>query len=86
VERLHGQFEHHDGGVEESRANLQCLLSKADMVFCPIDCVSHDACLKVKRFCKQNAKAFIPLHSSGLSSFARELTQLAQPGRSATHG
>lgn len=76
VERFRGHFEHHDGGVEESRANLHCLLSKADMVFCPIDCISHDACLKVKRFCKQNAKAFIPLRSSGLSAFAKELSQL----------
>jgi hypothetical protein len=76
VEKCHGHFEHHDGGVEESRANLHCLLGKADMVFCPIDCISHDACLKVKRFCKQNAKAFIPLRSSGLSAFAKELSQL----------
>lgn len=76
VEKCHGRFEHHDGGVEESRANLHCLLSKADMVFCPVDCISHDACLKVKRFCKQNAKAFIPLRSSGLSAFAKELSQI----------
>ena len=78
VERYQGRFEHHDGGIEESRANLHCLLSKADMVFCPIDCISHDACLRVKRFCKQHAKQFVPLRSSGLTSFARELTQLAQ--------
>ncbi|WP_428608820.1 DUF2325 domain-containing protein [Sedimenticola sp.] len=76
VERCRGRFEHHDGGMEESRANLHGLLSKADMVFCPIDCISHDACLKVKRFCKQHAKAFIPLRSSGLSAFAKELSQL----------
>ncbi|MCW8889697.1 MAG: DUF2325 domain-containing protein [Sedimenticola sp.] len=76
VEKLQGQFEHHDGGVEESRANLHCLLSKADMVFCPVDCISHDACLKVKRFCKQNAKTFIPLRSSGLSAFAKELSDI----------
>ncbi|MCW8943905.1 MAG: DUF2325 domain-containing protein [Sedimenticola sp.] len=76
VEKFQGQFEHHDGGVEESRANLHCLLSKADMVFCPIDCISHDACLKVKRFCKRNAKTFIPLRSSGLSAFAKELSDI----------
>jgi len=76
VEKCRGHFEHHDGGVEESRTNLHCLLSKADMVFCPIDCISHAACLKVKRFCKQNAKAFIPLRSSGLSAFAKKLSQI----------
>ncbi|MCW8908824.1 MAG: DUF2325 domain-containing protein [Sedimenticola sp.] len=84
VKQLHGEFEHHDGGVEESRANLHCLLGKADMVFCPIDCVSHDACLKVKRFCKQHAKPFIPLRSSGLSAFARELTRIDQANTAAT--
>ena len=76
VKQLHGEFAHHDGGLEDCRANLHCLLGKADMVFCPIDCVSHDACLKVKRFCKQHAKPFIPLRSSGLSAFARELTRM----------
>lgn len=80
VKRLHGEFEHHDGGIEESRANLHCLLGKADMVFCPIDCVSHDACLRVKRFCKQHAKPFIPLRSAGLSAFARELNRI-DPGK-----
>lgn len=80
VKQLHGEFEHHDGGVEESRANLHCLLSKADMVFCPIDCISHDACLRVKRFCKQHAKPFIPLRSAGLSAFARELNRI-DPGK-----
>jgi len=82
VKQLHGEFEHHDGGVEESRANLHCLLRKADMVFCPIDCISHDACLRVKRFCKQHAKPFIPLRSAGLSAFARELNRI-DPGKPA---
>lgn len=73
VERCNGKFSFHDGGQEDSRANLTCALNSADMVFCPIDCVSHDACLRVKRFCKQNAKTFVPLRSSGLSAFTREL-------------
>jgi len=73
VERYNGKFSFHDGGQEDSRANLTCALNSADVVFCPIDCVSHDACLRVKRFCKQHAKTFIPLRSSGLSAFTREL-------------
>jgi hypothetical protein len=79
VERCNGKFSFHDGGQEDSRANLTCALNGADMVFCPIDCVSHDACLRVKRFCKQNAKTFVPLRSSGLSAFTRGLHLATAP-------
>jgi len=46
-------------------------LSTVDAVVCPVDCVSHATCLKVKRACKHLAKQFIILLRSGLSSFAR---------------
>ena len=77
VESNNGRFEHHDGGLEDNRAGLQCTLAGADMVFCPIDCVSHDACKRVKRHCQQQAKQFIPLRSSGLSAFAAGLQQFS---------
>jgi hypothetical protein len=73
VESSNGRFAYHDGGLEESRANLHCSLAGADMVFCPVDCVSHDACRRVKRYCRQQAKPFIPLRSAGLSAFAAGL-------------
>ncbi|MCG8428167.1 MAG: DUF2325 domain-containing protein, partial [Chromatiales bacterium] len=37
VEAHNGRFEHHDGGLEDSRYGLQFSLAGADMVFCPID-------------------------------------------------
>ena len=73
VEAHNGRFEHHDGGVEESRAGLQCALAGADLVFCPVDCISHDACQRAKQHCWQQNKRFIPLRSSGLSAFAAGL-------------
>jgi len=73
VEAGNGRFLHHDGGVEDNRAGLPGSLANADMVFCPVDCVSHDACLRVKRHCRQQSKRFIPLRSSGLSAFAAGL-------------
>ena len=76
VEAHNGEFTYHDGGVEDSRAGLNCALAGADMVFCPVDCISHDACLKVKRHCQQKSKPFIPLRSSGLSAFAAGLLQI----------
>ncbi|AKU94415.1 Membrane protein involved in colicin uptake [Labilithrix luteola] len=77
VERRGGEFLHHDGGLEESLDAVTRALTTVDAVVCPIDCVSHAACLKVKRACKHLAKQFIPLRSSGLSSFARCLRVLA---------
>jgi hypothetical protein len=77
VEAHNGRFNHHDGGLEDSRAGLQNTLAAADMVFCPIDCISHDACLRVKKHCHQQAKLFVPLRSSGLSAFASGLRNLA---------
>ena len=77
VEANNGQFRHHDGGLEESRAGLQCALTGSDMVFCPVDCISHDACLRAKQYCRQQNKQFIPLRSSGLSAFAAGLRRHA---------
>jgi hypothetical protein len=72
-----GEFMHHDGGQQESRSRLAALLSQADVVCCPTDCVSHDASLRLKRDCKRHGKPYILIRSSGLSSFSREVHQLA---------
>ena len=73
VERLNGQFIHHDGGIEDHEGQLGRILGQADVVLCPVDCVSHRACLRAKRFCKQTAKPFVPLRTAGLSSFVTGL-------------
>ena len=75
VEAHNGQFYCHDGGIEDSHPELSQCLSKADMVFCPIDCVSHNACLQVKKYCKRNSKRFIPLRSASLATFTYQLKQ-----------
>ena len=72
-----GRFTHHDGGVEDNRAGLERLVTKADVVFCPVDCISHDACLRVKRCCKQGSAAFVPLRASSVSSFLAGLHRVA---------
>ena len=60
---------HHDGGQEETLHSLGGLVDRADVVFCPIDCVSHQACLKVKSLCRRRAKPFVPLRSSSATCF-----------------
>lgn len=77
VERHNGQFLHHDGGRSESRARLDAMIRSADAGLCPIDCVSHDACLRVKRICKRAAKRFVLLRSAGLSAFIVGLQEVA---------
>jgi hypothetical protein len=67
---------HHDGGQEESLQSLGRLVDRADVVLCPIDCVSHQACLKVKVLCRRRAKPFVPLRSSSASCFTRAIRAL----------
>jgi Uncharacterized protein conserved in bacteria (DUF2325) len=73
VEQAGGAFVHHDGGIEDNDHRLTQLLSRGDIVMCPIDCVSHSACLRAKKFCQNKGKNFVPLRSSGLSSFVAGL-------------
>jgi hypothetical protein len=76
VERKGGEFLHHDGGLDDSRQSLPRVLGGVDAVICPVDCVSHDACLRVKQVCKHNGKPFRMIRSSSLSSLVRTLDDL----------
>jgi hypothetical protein len=68
---------HHDGGVEHHQDLLAGLTSRADVVLFPVDCVSHDAALTVKRLCRQMALRFIPLRSASTTSFLAALRPLS---------
>jgi Uncharacterized protein conserved in bacteria (DUF2325) len=70
------EFIHHDGGEEHALARIDGLIAGCDVVFCPVDCVSHSACLRAKQLCRKFAKPFVPLRSSGASSFERALNAL----------
>ncbi|MGI4939399.1 MAG: DUF2325 domain-containing protein, partial [Janthinobacterium lividum] len=59
----------HDGGRHDHPSLLPGLISQADQVAFPVDCISHDAALTVKRLCRQIGKPWTPLRSSGLGSF-----------------
>ena len=75
-ERHGAQLLHHDGGIEERSGLLEGLVSRADVVMFPIDCVSHRAVGIVKRLCRQAAKPYLPLRSSGISSFIAALDRV----------
>jgi Uncharacterized protein conserved in bacteria (DUF2325) len=76
---LGGSLLHHDGGVEHNHDLLPGLTSRADLVLFPVDCVSHEAVLMIKRLCRQADKRFIPLRSAGTTSFLAALRRLATP-------
>jgi hypothetical protein len=70
-------FLYHDGGIEERGGLLPGLVSRADAVLFPVDCVSHAAMLRVKRLCRQAGKKFVPLRSAGLAPFCAALKDRA---------
>jgi Uncharacterized protein conserved in bacteria (DUF2325) len=78
AERSGAVFLHHDGGVEERGGLLPGLVSRADAVLFPVDCVSHAAMSLVKRLCRQSGKPFVPLRSAGLAPFCASLHSLRQ--------
>lgn len=77
-------FLHHDGGVDDRSGLLAGLVSRADIVMFPVDCVSHEAVTIVKRLCRQTAKRYVPLRSSGMSSYVAALARSAV-GRTDRH-
>ena len=81
-ERLGGRFLHHDGGVDDRSGLLGGLVSRADVVMFPVDCVSHEAVGTVKRLCRQMSKPFVPLRSTGMASFVAALSRTTLPASS----
>jgi Skp family chaperone for outer membrane proteins len=77
VEHLNGTFYFHSGNCTGGRGELEKLVGKADVVFCPVDCNSHHACRHVKKACKLTGKPCCFLRSSSLSTFRRELARFA---------
>jgi hypothetical protein len=80
AERRGAVFLHHDGGIEERGGLLPGLVSRADAVLFPVDCISHAAMLLVKRLCRQAEKPLLPLRGAGLAPFLAVLQTLALNG------
>jgi hypothetical protein len=76
TERAGGCFLHHDGGIEHSSGLMPGLISRADRVFFPIDCVSHDAVAAVKRHCRLTGKVYEPLRTASLACLLSALVRM----------
>lgn len=77
TESINGQFYYHDGGMQQSEHQLDDLVKKADAVFCPVDCISHNAMGRIKNLAKSQCKDCVFLKSASLSSFKNEVTRYA---------
>ena len=68
-----GELLSHDGGRHDHPSLLPGLISRSERVLFPVDCISHDAALAVKRLCRQLGRPWAALRSSGLASFLAAL-------------
>ena len=80
VEEVQAEFLHHDGGVEERKGLLAGIVSRADAIFFPVDCISHDTVAVLKRLCRQTGKPYLPLRSTSLTSFIAALHRFEWSG------
>lgn len=78
AENFGAELIHHDGGLREAVSRIDTVLPSVECVFCPIDCISHDACLRVKTGCKKTGTSFIPLRNGSKSSFERAMQELSE--------
>ena len=74
IEKKGAVFEHHDGW---GKHGLEGLVRRSDMILCPVNCNSHNACLIVKKLCKKYCKRVQMLPNSSLSSISQALSKSA---------
>lgn len=76
-----GHLLHHDGGTEERLGALAGLVSRCDVALFPVDCISHEGALNLKRLCRQFGRPYVPLRSAGLSSLLAAFARIADETR-----
>ncbi len=69
----------------ECNANTNTNAEKNDVIFCPVEINSHNACQMVKEECKMRNKPCYFLRSSGLSALKKVLSGF-EPGYGKTYG
>jgi hypothetical protein len=80
VLRHGGEFQSHDGGLEDRKGLLASGVAWADLVVFPVDCIDHDSATNLKRLCARQQVAFVPLRSASVASFAAGISHLDDDG------
>ena len=73
VQERGGVFDYHDGYMRGGEDILEEKIRRSDIILCPVDVNSHNACLSVKKFCKKLRKPYQMLSNSSLTSITRAL-------------
>ncbi|MCM2287152.1 MAG: DUF2325 domain-containing protein [Desulfobacula sp.] len=73
IEKAGGELDYHDGYMKNSHDNMEARVRRCDMVLCPVNCNSHNACLMVKRLCHCHNKPLKILGSASLSALSQAL-------------
>ncbi len=73
VETVGGELDYHDGYLRQAGDNLQARIGRSDLVICPANCNSHNACKRVKGICKRLNKRLHILPSASLSAITAAL-------------
>jgi len=66
------------GRCIRGRKEIETLVDGTDIIFCPVDINSHNACSYVKKACKMRNKKCHFLRSSSISMLIRELEDHAE--------
>ena len=78
VESVGGTFCYHCGRCIQGRKEIEGIVAKTDIIFCPVDINSHNACRYVKKACKMRDKPCYFLRSASLSMFIKGLEKHAE--------
>ena len=65
-----------DGYMRRGGKLLERKIIKSDMVFCPVDCNSHNACTSAKKLCRKHGKPIKMLTSSSVTNMAMAIKSI----------
>lgn len=75
IEEQGHEFHYLDGYMKGGEKALRDKILRCDIVFCPVDCNSHNACLSVKKLCKKHCRLLKILKSSSLSGVSQAIIE-----------
>ena len=85
VESFGCMFCYHGGHCMRGKKEIEGIVEKNDVIFCPVDINSHNACRMVKEACKMRNKPCYFLRSSGLSALKKVMSGF-EPGYGKIYG
>ena len=75
IEKKGGLFEYCDGHLNGGKRTLENRIKRADIVLCPVNINSHNACLAAKKLGKKYSKPVHMLAGSGLNAISQALLE-----------